>query len=658
MSTSAAVRGAFDPNADTFPKLLIRNANRFGDRPAYREKEFGIWQTFGWAESIANVRAIACGLAALGAKRGEKIALIGDNRPRLYWTIAAIQAIGGVPVPVYQDSVAEEVQYVLDHAEVGIAYAEDQEQVDKLLGNMARCPKLKTVIYEDGRGMRHYDQPFLFSLERLEDIGRKFDAEHPQFFEQEVAKGRGSDISIIPYTSGTTGRPKGVMLSFDNLIETSRRSVAFDKLSETEDVLAYLPPAWIGQHYFSFGQAMVAGFCVNCPESGATVQTDLREIGPTFYFAPPRVWEGLLTQLMVRMEDAGWLKRKAFAYFIDHARRVGLGILEGKSVGPLDRLLYALGELLIYGPLKNVLGLSRVRIAYTAGEALGPDIFNFYRAIGVNLKQLYGQTESSVYLTIQSDNDVRGDTVGPPAPGMEVRIDDAGEVLYRGPGVFVGYYKNDEATRSTKTADGWVHTGDAGVFTTDGHLKIIDRVKDVGRLSGGGLFAPKYIENKLKFFPYILEAVAHGAGHDHVTAFVNIDLGAVGNWAERQGIAYTSYQDLASKPEVYGLIRSNIEQVNRDLAQDPDLAASQIKRFLILHKELDPDDGEITRTRKVRRNIVAERYAALIDALYSDRKDVDIEAKVTFEDGRMGKIKARLRIEDAATVAPAMKKAG
>ena len=649
---------AVSKSDDTFPKLLIRNARRFGDRPAYREKEFGIWQTYSWAESLANVRAIACGLAALGARRGDKIALIGDNRPRLYWTIAAIQAIGGVPVPVYQDSVAEEVQFVLDHAEVGIAYAEDQEQVDKLLGNMARCPKLKTVIYEDGRGMRHYDQPFLHSLEKLEDMGRKYDAEHPDFFDAEVAKGKGSDISVIPYTSGTTGRPKGVMLSFDNLVETSRRSVAFDKLSENEDILAYLPPAWIGQHYFSFGQAMVAGFCVNCPESVSTVQTDLKEIGPTFYFAPPRVWEGLLTQVMVRIEDANWLKRKMFAYFIDLARRVGLAILEGKSVGPGDRLLYWLGEILVYGPLKNVLGLSRVRIAYTAGEALGPDIFNFYRAIGINLKQLYGQTESSVYLTIQSDNDVRGDTVGPPAPDMEIKIDQAGEVLYRGPGVFVGYYKNDEATRSTKTADGWVHTGDAGVFTTDGHLKIIDRIKDVGRLKGGGLFAPKYIENKLKFFPFILEAVAHGADRESAAAFINIDLNAVGNWAERQGISYSSYQDLASKPEVYGLIRGNIEQVNRDLAADPDLAASQIKRFLILHKELDPDDGEITRTRKVRRNIVAERYATLIEALYSDKKEIDVEAKVTFEDGRTGTIKARLRVEDAATFPAAMKKAG
>jgi len=643
---------------DTFPKLLIRNASRFGARPAYREKEYGIWQTYDWAESLANVRAIACGLAALGAKRGDKIALIGDNRPRLYWTIAAIQAIGGIAVPVYQDSVAEEVQYVLDHAEVGIAYAEDQEQVDKLLGNMARCPKLKTVIYEDGRGMRHYDQPFLFSLAKVEELGRKYEAEHPGFFDAEVAKGKGADISVIPYTSGTTGRPKGVMLSFDNMIETSRRSVAFDKLSENEDILAYLPPAWIGQHYFSFGQAMVAGFCVNCPESGATVQTDLKEIGPTFYFAPPRVWEGLLTQVMVRIEDASWLKRKMFAYFIDHARRVGLGILEGRSVGLLDRALYALGELLVYGPLKNVLGLSRVRIAYTAGEALGPDIFNFYRAIGINLKQLYGQTESTVYLTIQSDGDVRGDTVGPPAPDMEVRIDEAGEVLYRGPGVFVGYYKNDEATRSTKTADGWVHTGDAGVFTTDGHLKIIDRVKDVGRLKNGALFAPKYIENKLKFFPFILEAVAHGADQDAVAAFINIDLNAVGNWAERQGISYSSYQDLASKPEVYGLIRGNIEQVNRDLAQDPDLAGSQIKRFLILHKELDPDDGEITRTRKVRRNVVAERYAPLIEALYSDKKEIDVQAKVTFEDGRTGTIKARLHLGDAATFPAAMKKAG
>ncbi|MBM3555885.1 MAG: long-chain fatty acid--CoA ligase, partial [Alphaproteobacteria bacterium] len=488
----------------------------------------------------------------------------------------------------------------------------------------------------------------------------KHDAEHKAFLDAEIAKGKGADISIIAYTSGTTGRPKGVMISFDNLIVTSRLSSAFDKLKGDDDILSYMPPAWVGDHYFSYAQAYTCGFTVNCPESAATVGVDLREIGPTYYFAPPRIWEGMLTQITVRMHDASLIKQKMVDFFVAHARKVGVRLLEGKSVGLLDRLLYAAGETLVYGPLKNVMGLSRVRLAYTAGEALGPDIFNFYRAIGINLKQLYGQTESSVYITIQSDNDVRADTVGPPAPEVEVKIDEHGEILYRCPGVFVGYYKNEEATKTTKTADGWVHAGDAGIFTTDGHLKIIDRVKDVGRLKGGGLFAPKYIENKLKFFPHILEAVAHGADRDFVTAFINIDMGAVGAWAEKRNIAYASYADLAGRPEVYALIRQAIEQVNRDLAADPDLAQSQIRRFLILHKELDPDDGEITRTRKVRRNVVGERYARLIEALYAGEREVKVEAKVTFEDGRSGVIRANLGIEDAVTfpAAEAARKAG
>ncbi len=635
---------------DTIPKFLAYNAEHRRDRAAMREKYLGIWQSWTWGEVAANVEAIAGGLKELGLRRGDKMAIIGDNRPQLYWTLGAVQALGAVPVPIYQDSVADEVQYVVEHAEARFALAENQEQVDKLLSVRDRLPKLELIIFADPRGMRHYDQPFLHDLDKVMERGRAYGATHAGFFKAEVAQGKPDDLALICYTSGTTGRPKGVMLSYDNLVRSANLAINFDKINETDEILAYLPLAWVGDNFISYAEATIAGFCVNCPESGETVLNDLREIGPTYFFAPPRIFEGLLATVMIRMEDASAIKRAMFKYFISVAKRAGRAILEGKPVGFADRLLYALGDLLVYGPLKNVLGISRLRLAYTAGEAIGPDIFDFFRALGINLKQLYGQTESTVYLCLHTDTDVKADTVGPPGPGIELRIDEqTGEVLYRSPGVFVGYYKNPEATAETKTADGWVHTGDAGVFTDAGHLRIIDRAKDVGRLNSGALFAPKFVENKLKFFPSIKEAVVFGDKRDHATAFINIDLAAVGSWAERKGIPYTSYTDLASRAEVYELVRGCIEQVNRDLASDSSMADSQVKRFLILHKELDADDGELTRTRKVRRRIIAERYGDLIEALYSGQNEVQVDAKITFEDGRTGSFKARLNIAAAKT---------
>lgn len=643
---------------DTVPKYLVYNAEHRRDRPAMREKYLGIWQSWSWGEVADNVAAIAGGLKALGFQRGDKLAIIGDNRPQLYWMLGAVQALGGVPVPIYQDSVADEVQYVVDHAEARFALAENQEQVDKLLSVRDRLPRLELIIFADPRGLRHYQQPFLHDLDKVIALGRDYAKQHEGFFKAEVAQGKGEDLSLICYTSGTTGRPKGVMLSHDNVVRSANLAIGFDKINENDEILAYLPLAWVGDNFISYAEATIAGFCVNCPESGETVLTDLREIGPTYFFAPPRIFEGLLATVMIRMEDAGAIKRAMFKYFIDVAKRVGRPILEGKPVSFADRLLYGLGDLLVYGPLKNVLGLSRLRLAYTAGEAIGPDIFDFFRALGINLKQLYGQTESTVYLCLHTDTDVKADTVGPPGPGIELYIDEAsGEVMYRSPGVFVGYYKNPEATAETKTPDGWVHTGDAGVFTDQGHLRIIDRAKDVGRLTNGTLFAPKFVENKLKFFPSIKEAVTFGDKRDHATAFINIDLAAVGSWAERKGIAYTSYADLAGRPEVYELVKGCIEQVNRDLASDSSMVDSQIHRFLILHKELDADDGELTRTRKVRRRIIAERYGDLIEALYSNQPEVQVDAKITFEDGRTGSFKARLKIADAQTQAP-MRKAG
>jgi long-chain acyl-CoA synthetase len=639
-------------DADTFPKLLDLNAERFADRPAIREKQYGIWQSWSWAEARDEIKALACGLAATGLKRGDKLAIVGDNRPRLYWSMVAAQAIGAIPLPVYQDAVAAEMQFVLDHGEARFAVAEDQEQVDKLIETKDRCPRIEKILYDQGRGMRNYEHPFLLSLDDVQARGRELLARDPGFYDREVARGKGDDIAIILYTSGTTGQPKGVVLSFDNIVVTSRNSIEFQNLQVDEEVLAYLPMAWVGDNIFSIGQSYVTGFCVNCPESSGTVMQDLREIGPTYFFAPPRIWENLLTTVMIRMEDAGWLKRRMFHYFMKLARRVGMDILDGRKVALGDRLLYWLGSLLVYGPLKNTLGFSRVRQAYTAGEAIGPDIFEFFRSLGLNIKQLYGSTEASVFVTLQPDGAIKPDTVGVPVKGVELKIADNGEVLFRSPGVFREYYKNPEATAETKTADGWVHTGDAGIMGTDGQLKIVDRAKDVGRLDDGTIFAPKFLENKLKFFPSIKEAVAFGHGRDQVTAMISIDLEAVGSWAERHNLAYSSYQELAAKPEVYALVQGCVEQVNRDLADDPALAGSQIRRFVLLHKELDADDGELTRTRKVRRGFVADKYCAIVEALYSGRDVVDVEAQIKFDDGRTGLIKAKLAIRDAATAEP------
>ena len=657
MADTGAGAGRSPGAFDTFPKLLERNARESPHRFALREKEFGIWQSWTWQELAAEVRSLACGLAASGFERGDRLAVIGDNRPRLYAAMSAAQSLGGVPVPMYQDSVAKELRYVMQHAEARFAVAEDQEQVDKLLELAPSCPGLEKIIYVDPRGMRHYDLPVLMSYADLQAKGRELDRRDGAFWDAEVAAGKGSDPCIILYTSGTTGNPKGVVLLFDNVVEMARRGAHFEGLGPEEEVLAYLPMAWVGDHIFSFAQSYVVGFCVSCPESGATVLEDLREIGPTYFFAPPRIFENLLTTVMIRMEDAGRLKRAMFHYFMAVARRTGIPLLGGKPVPVRDRVLYALGELLVYGPLKNTLGFSRIRIGYTAGEAIGPDIFDFYRAIGVNVKQLYGQTESTVFVTVQPDGEIKSDTVGTPVPGVELRINDDGEVLYRGPGVFSEYYRNPEATAQTKTADGWVHTGDAGIIDEDGHLKIIDRARDVGRLADGTLFAPKYVENKLKFFPQIKEAVAFGDGRDHVAALVNIDLGAVGSWAERHNVAYASYQELAAHPRVLDIVQGCVERVNADLATDPQLAGSRITRFISLHKELDADDGELTRTRKIRRRVVAERYRELVDALYSGRSTCRTRTEVTFEDGRTGTVEAELAVRDVEPLA-ALARAG
>jgi long-chain acyl-CoA synthetase len=639
-----------DSSPDTFPKLALQNARRLSGKVAIREKHLGIWQSYTWSQYAEQARLIALGLAALGFARGDKTAVVGDNRPALYWAMLATQALGGVAVPLYQDSIEKEMEYIVDHAEARFAIVEDQEQVDKLLHVREQCPGLEYVIYDDPGGLRHYKDSCLLSLQELQERGRKLAEDRPGYFEQEVAKGAAEDTAVIAYTSGTTGQPKGAMLSHRNLIETARSAVSRERLDETEEVMAYLPMAWIGDHMFSFSQSMVAGFTTNCPESAETVLADLKEIGPTYFFAPPRIWENILTSVMIRVDDAARIKRGLVRFFLDLARRVERCRLGHRPIALRDRLLYPLGRLLVYGPLRDNLGMSRIRVAYTAGEAIGPELFEFYRSLGINVKQLYGMTESSALICIQQDGDVKLDTVGPPLPGVEVRVSSSGEVLYRSPGVFQGYYKNPDATRET-LVEGWVHSGDAGFFDKDGHLKIIDRARDVGRLAGGTIFAPKYLENKLKFSPYIKEAVCVGDGRPFVAALLNIDLVSVGNWAERRGLAYTSYTDLAQKPEVYELIRQEVVRVNRSLLEDEALRGAQIRRFLLLHKELDPDDQEITRTRKVRRGFIGQKYAPLIEALYGTGDSVQVEAQVTYEDGRTATVRAAVRLGEAETFA-------
>ena len=636
-------------NDDTVPKLLLRNASLFGARPAMREKNLGIWQTWKWAQAREEIQALSIGLYVLGLKRGETLAIVGDNRPRLYWAFAAAQALGAIPVPIYQDSVADEMAYVLSHAEVAFAIVENQEQVDKLQSIADRVPTLRYMTYCDPRGLKDYDHKQLQAFDDVQKIGRDELRRKPElaaWWEAEIALGRASDTSVMLYTSGTTGRPKGVMLSHENVVVSGQNANIFDHYSADDTMVAYLPMAWVGDHIFSYGQAFAAGICVACPESPETAVEDRREIGPTSFFAPPRVFENMLTQIMVRMEDAGPTKKALFKYFLEVAKRSGEKRLNGETIPTKDRLLYWIGDKLVYAPLRNRMGLTNLRVAYTAGEAIGPELFSFFRSLGINLKQLYGQTEASVFITLQPDGEVHPETVGKPGPGVEIKINDSGEVLFKSPGVFQKYFKNDEATAETKTADGWVRTGDAGFIDGRGHLCIIDRAKDVGHLKNGALFSPKYLENRIKFFPEIKEAVAFGDGRDYVTMFINIDLVSVGSWAERNNVIYASYQELAAHPDVYAMIERRVAELNASLAKEARVAASQIKRFLILHKELEADDGELTRTQKVRRPFIADRYAPFIKALYDGSPRASIRTEVTFEDGRKGVIEGDVRIVD------------
>ncbi len=624
----------------TLPRYLVRNAQQHGNRPAIREKDRGIWQTYTWRQYHDHVRDIALGLAALGVPRGVKLAVIGDNRPRLYWAQIAAMCLGGVSVPVYQDSIAKELAFVLNHAEVSVIVAEDQEQVDKILGLKDQLPALSLLIYEDSRGMLQYKTANLRSLEELEELGRRFGAEHPGYFQAEIDKGRMEDVALIAYTSGTTGVPKGAMLTHTNLVETGATLMKAEDIRLDDDWLAYLPMAWVGDSLYTMVMNLMVGFTVNCPESPETVQRDLRELGPSTVLAPPRIWENMLTGVQVRAADAGGLKRRVFERFRAVAERAEILRSEGKPVPAGLRLQLALGEFFVYGPVRDQLGLRRARWAYTGGAPLGPDTFRFFRSIGVNLKQVYGSTELTGLASLQPDTEANPTTAGRPCPGIEVKIGDKGEVLVRSAGVFKGYYKNDAATREVVEPDGWFHTGDAGFVDPRGHLVIIDRAKDVGALADGTAFAPQFIENKLKFSPYVREAVAFGDGKPFVAAMIAIDPNTVGSWAERRNVAYTSYTDLSQKPEVQGLIRDEIRRGNETLPE-----AQKVRRFLLLTKDLEADDAEMTRTRKVRRRYVAEKYAPVIDAFYAGKDSVDLATAITYEDGRQGTLKSTVRIE-------------
>ncbi|HKB26466.1 MAG TPA: AMP-binding protein [Methylomirabilota bacterium] len=625
----------------TLPQYLLRNAREFPRRPALREKEKGIWQEWTWADYLAHVRAITLGLVDLGFQRGDKLALLSDNRPEVYAAMVAAQAAGGVPVPVYQDSIAREIQFVIDHADARFVYAEDQEQVDKILDLKAQLPKVEKVIYDDPKGLRHYNDPLLQSLERLEEQGRRIDEERPGLFDELVRATQPRDVALICYTSGTTGAPKGAMISHANLTAAIEGILQIEHYAPTDQMLAYLPPAWIGDSFWSLAGALIVGCTVNCPERPETVLENLREIGPHVVIAPPRIWENLVSTVQVKMGDASWIKRRLFRWLMPAGEEVARRRMEKQPVSLPLRVRNALGEGLVFAPLRDHLGFRRTRYAYTGGAPLGPEIFLFFRALGINLKQVYGQTEAGGVSCVQRDGDIKLGTVGKPFPNTEVRLTEAGEVISRSPCVFSGYYKNPEATAAT-IRDGWLYSGDAAMLDADGHLIVIDRAKDVTALADGTKFAPQYIENKLKFSPYIKEAVAVGQDRPYVAAMINIDMENVGKLAERRQIAYTTYTDLAQKPEVYDLIGQEVERVNRDLPE-----STRIRKFVLLHKELDPDDEEVTRTRKVRRSFVAKKYAEIIDALFTDRPSVPVHTIITYQDGRQATMQTELAIRTA-----------
>ncbi len=631
----------------TLVTLLVANARAHPGRPGMREREKGVWREYTREAVLGHVRALALGLHALGLRRGDKVAIISENRPEAFWMIYATQAVGAVPVPVYQDAIAKEVQYVIDHSDARFVLAEDQEQVDKLLEVRAGIPRVERVFYDDPKGLRHYARDWLRPLTELEAEGRQVEASSSGLFDELVAAGQPEDVAIISYTSGTTGLPKGAMLTHANMVLGAEQFLARERVQEGDELVSYLPLAWVGETAWSIALANVRGLTVNFPEKPETVLADNREIGPHIFLAPPRIFENSHSEILVKIEDSTRFKRWIFHRFMPVGEEVARRRMERRPISLWLRLRWLLGEVFLFAPLRDQRGARRVRYAFTGGAPLGPDVFLFYRGLGINLKQIYGQTENSAFCCGQPDDGVKLGTVGFPYPGVELRLTEEGEIVSRGKTIFAGYYKNPEATAAA-LRDGWLHSGDAGFYDPDGHLVVVDRIKDVTRLTDGTTLAPQFLENKLKFSPYVKEAVVVGQGRPFVAALINIDMGNVGKWAERRNIAYTTYADLAQKPEVYALIARAVERVNGDLPE-----GTRIRRYLLLHKELDPDDEEITRTRKVRRRVIAEKYAPFIEAFYTDRNEVEVATRITYEDGRQATIQARVRIEDVGAGMPA-----
>ena len=631
---------------DTLPKRLQAMARRHGHRRvALREKEFGIWQEITWQGYLDQVRDFCLGLTAMGLKRGDKVAVVGDNRPEWVITELATQSAGGASVGIYQDSLAREAAYVIDHSDAAFVVVEDQEQVDKLLEIRELIPKVQRLIYYDPKGLRTYSDPWLLHFPEVLELGRTYGKEHPELYEQMVAQGAGDETAIFCYTSGTTGSPKGAMLSHGNLLAMGDTIQTVDSLTEDDDLLSFLPLAWIGEQMTAIAMHLSIGFTLNFPEEPETVQENLREIGPHVIFSPPRIWEDIVTRIQVKMADSHRLKRWLWERFFPVAQRIADAKFARKPVSRTDRFLHTLGELLVFSAIKDHLGLLRLKRAYTGGAPLGPDVFRFFHALGVNLKQIYGQTEIVGIAVLHRDDAIRFHTVGSPLPDGQMRVAEDGEILMQSPAVFQGYYKLEEESRKTLSG-GWLHTGDAGYIEEEsGQLVVIDRLKDVMRLGSGEIFSPNFLENKLKFSPYIKEAVAVGHGRSHVVAMIDIDMSSVGNWAENRGIAYTTYQDLSQKDEVLALITGEIVRVNQDLPP-----AARIQTFVILHKELDADDEELTRTRKLRRSFVYEKYDPVIQGLYDGRARIPVQSRVRYRDGKETVIETVLKVQPVPAV--------
>jgi long-chain acyl-CoA synthetase len=625
---------------ETFPRLLVANARKLSGRAALREKDLGIWRETSWARYADRVRDFSLGMISLGLQRGGKVAIVGDNRPE--WIIAelAAQSAGAASVGIYQDSNLTEVGFVIDHCDAKFVVAEDQEQVDKILGLLEQLPKVAYVIYADPRGLRRYKHEKLLSFDEVEQRGRALHVKQPELYMHEVNLGRPTDLAMICYTSGTTGAPKGAMLTYNNLLTMAMSLHSVDPRRATDEFVSFLPLAWIGEQMMSVATALAVGFTINFPEEPETALHDIREIGPNVMFAPPRIWEGFNSTVQVKIMDTTPLKRFLFERLMPIGYKVADLRLERGRVPLFWRILYVVADWLLFRALKDRLGLSNLRSGTTGGAALGPDVFRFFHAMGVRLKQIYGQTEISGISCIHRDERVRFHTVGEPIPGTELRIDERGEILSRSAAVFVGYYKNEEATRAALSADGFLRSGDAG-YLEDGQLVVIDRIKDVLRLADGTQFSPQFIENRLKFSPYVKEAVVIGQDKPYLSALVCIDQGIVGKWAEKEKISYTTYTDLSSKPRVYDLLQREIDRVNLTLPK-----AAKIRKFVLLYKELDADDEELTRTRKVRRSFVETRYAGIIAGLYGDERKIAVDTTIRFQDGKTARIQADLAIRE------------